>query len=454
MYKKAGESLESSEVEKGLICSILLDEKVLDGIVNLVSPDDFYSKRNGTIYRAALTLYGNGHPVDGITLIDELKRTDKLEYIGGPLYLAELVDTVPLATNVVRYAKIIKECSLKRSLMSFFDDIKKKSLPDSYSEILDKLYKKITTTSDTNSEVSSISASDLQKVNLPDIVWAVPGIMPEGLTVLAGKPKKGKSLLCLNIAFSISTGGEVFGCIESKKGDVIYLALEDTWRSIQRTMKIMSPDTDWPENMFIYTNFPRASSGGSVLLRKEIEKLENPRLLIIDTFAKFRDLSIKEGYNTDYNDIGIIKSIADHYGISVIVVHHLRKMASDDVFDSISGTLGITGAADGIIVMTRDGRKADLHITGRGVEQKEISLGFDKSDLSWSYMGDSDEVSYTYNQEKVISAITEYGELSPSEIAEVSGLKRVYVQNKALPRLLDLSVIRKSDRGKYKLNQS
>jgi DNA-binding transcriptional ArsR family regulator len=193
--------------------------------------------------------------------------------------------------------------------------------------------------------------------------------------------------------------------------------------------------------------------GGLEMLDEEIAKHPDTRLVIIDTLAKFkppRPAGI-DPYEHDYQCGVAIKALADKHNVCILVVHHMRKMKAEDPFDSVSGTFGVTGAADGTLLLVRKMGQADaeLHIVGRDVEQEEYALKFNPPTLSWNVMGRLEEIKSTEQKQKLYDAIREYGaEFSPTQIATASGLSQSYV-SRMLPYLTREGNVRKLKRGRY-----
>ena len=149
--------------------------------------------------------------------------------------------------------------------------------------------------------------------------------------------------------------------------------------------------------------------------------------------------------------MGQIKGLSDKHHVPVLLIHHLRKTGSDDVFDTVSGSLGLTGAADSLLILDRGSGTADasLHITGRDIEEAEIALQLDKGTLTWQYMGSADEVRSSTGQQTILDALKASDEaMSPREIADTTGLKYQYVKN-VIPNMTTDRVIKKVSYGKY-----
>jgi hypothetical protein len=239
-----------------------------------------------------------------------------------------------------------------------------------------------------------IDARQLLETTLRDPNFAVPGILPEGLTLLAGKPKTGKSWLALGIAIAVASGGRALGRIKVERGDVLYLALEDTQRRLQARLKAILRDEPCPAGLGLTTTWPRVGSGGTEELLRRLDARKQTRLVIIDTLEKIRPQRARNGnlYAEDYSAVGALKRVADHAGAAFLVVTHLRKMGSEDPLDNVSGTAGQTGAADATLVLKRERahRDAVVFMTGRDIEEREISIRWDPTLTSWTLRGEPD----------------------------------------------------------------
>jgi len=244
-----------------------------------------------------------------------------------------------------------------------------------------------------------LSAKDLCEMEIPPIQWVVKNLIPQGLTILAGPPKLGKSWLCLDLCASVATGNPFLG-YETEKGTSLYLALEDSLNRLQERMKLVLKGRQIPDNFFITTQSPTINNGLVDMLQSFIDTHKDTKLIVIDTFQKIRDGMKKSEtlYQGDYRETSILKKFADDNGIALVLVHHLRKM--DDVadpFSRISGSNGITGAADTAIVLSKAKRTDDnavMYSTGRDIEQKEVVISFNKNSLRWEILGDIGEVAY------------------------------------------------------------
>jgi hypothetical protein len=268
------------------------------------------------------------------------------------------------------------------------------------------------------------TATDLMAQELPPIRWAVPGIMSEGLALLAGKPKLGKSWLALGIAGAKASGGVALGTIPVERGQVLYLALEDNRRRLQKRLGKILGDSPAPPGLHIATEWPRTDEGGAELIGDWLAlHSENP-LVVVDILKRIRPQSPhnRSVYDADYEAMESLQKVAGEHGAAILVVHHTRKLAASDPVDEVSGSTGLSGGADSILVLKRDRGKADayLHVTGREIEEEaELALRWDANLASWSLVGDAEEYRLSEERRDVLTALrSASGAMSPKEIAE------------------------------------
>ncbi|WP_406422055.1 AAA family ATPase [Streptomyces sp. NBC_00842] len=235
------------------------------------------------------------------------------------------------------------------------------------------------------------TADQLMAAEFPEPKWAVPGILAEGVSLLAGPPKVGKSWLSLGLGLSVAAGGHAFDSVPVKGGPVLYLALEDTPRRLQGRMGKLLGGQKAPAGLTLVTECPPFPQGGSEAIAGWLDRNPDARMVVIDVFAKMRGQAPQgvSAYDADYVAVGYAKRIADHYGIAVVLVHHVRKMASEDFLTEVSGTNGIAGAADATLVLKRARGQADgiLHVTGRDVNEAEYALQFQEASGAWHLLG-------------------------------------------------------------------
>ncbi|BCW59589.1 AAA family ATPase [Arthrobacter sp. StoSoilB20] len=224
---------------------------------------------------------------------------------------------------------------------------------------------------------SSFTGAWLLEQVFPLLVYVVDGIIPEGLTLLVAAPKIGKSWLVLGIAIAISTGQKVLGCVATKAAPVLYLALEDGPRRLQSRLRTLGV-TSLSNNLTFLTDVPRGDMVETIREFMDLHPGKNP-VVILDTLGKAMPSAVagETQYDRDYRVMGALKRLADdNPGSSVIIVHHTRKMDGADFLDAVSGTQGIAGAADTILLLKRSRHEtqAQLQVTSRDAAEGEYIL--------------------------------------------------------------------------------
>jgi hypothetical protein len=302
---------------------------------------------------------------------------------------------------------------------------------------------------------SPLTAAELSQLKFEPIKYVVPGIIVEGLTLLAAKPKIGKSWMMLHAAIAVACGGYTLGKIHCPEGDVRYFALEDNLRRLQSRMtKLLGISQQWPERLSFQTEMPRLAEGGIDSIRDWIEGAERPRLAVIDTLAMIRPPKGKDQtqYDADYQAVKQLRELANQRCIAIVLVHHLRKQSSDDPFDLVSGTLGLTGSVDTVLVLRRDGKGNNvLHGRGRDLSEIEKAMIFSKTACTWTIQGDFDEVRQSNERAAVLAAMNQLGKpASPKEIAAIADMKANNV-TKLLTRMVQQQTVHKLHYGKYEI---
>jgi RecA-family ATPase len=293
----------------------------------------------------------------------------------------------------------------------------------------------------------------LRDIRFPEPAYVVPGFIPEGLTILGGRPKVGKSWLALEFALGVSLGEQVLGNITPEAGDVLYAALEDTYPRLQRRgKKLLWPHRpNWPERLCAATQWKRLDEGGVEDIDDWAQSVDAPKLVILDTLAHFRPKRDKMDttYDGDYKALAQLQKLANERHFACIVLHHTRKMEADDPLDSISGTLGIVGCADTVLVL----QPATLYVRGRDVEEAEKAVTFDRANCRWKILGNAAEVKRSEHNKAILAVMSSDEDMTAKEVADETDPRlsievvRVYLQ-----RLTKAGDVVQTSRGKFRLN--
>lgn len=242
-------------------------------------------------------------------------------------------------------------------------------------------------------KLKAISAFDLQRTEFEERYYAVQNMIPEGETVIAAPPKTGKSWLMLDMCLKVAEGKPFLG-FETNLSDTLYLALEDGDSFEQERLNIVTGNETAPKNFhFVFSNVMPMNEGFLLQLEELLKQFPKVRVVVIDTlqFVKYRQGKSESAYECDYRTGRDLKEFAEKFHLAIVVVTHTTKMIhAEDEMSNVSGTNGVTGAADSVIVLSKEKRTdkdARIFITGRKVRQSMHNISFDDSHCIWEYVG-------------------------------------------------------------------
>ncbi len=295
---------------------------------------------------------------------------------------------------------------------------------------------------------------------LPPQQWAVPGLIPEGLSLLAGKSKIGKSWMALGIAISVAAGGIALGEFRCPPGEVLYLALEDNAKRIQKRLRRILDGETCPTGLHFWLAAPTLDNGLAKKLHAWLAEHPDCRLVIIDTYVRVMPEQKRNGsaYQQEAKAAEVLQKLADAHECSILLIHHQRKMAADDVVDTVSGTQGIAGTCDGILMMTRERAQADalLYVTGRETEETgEYALKWDARTATWTLAGSAKEAKLGAERKQARDLLAELpGYKTPTEVARIlnsrdNGSRSVDAMKHLLARMWQDGLIGNDGSGRY-----
>lgn len=270
----------------------------------------------------------------------------------------------------------------------------------------------------------------LLDTELPEIRWAVPGMVPEGLTLLAGPPKLGKSWFVLDLAIRVAAGREFLGT-DVAEGDVLYLALEDNARRLKGRATLLLAGEPAPDRLELWTQAGKLNSSLIPQLADWLDRQEDPRLVVIDTLGRVQGQTLEStdgGYADAVEALTGLQDLAAARGVAVVVITHTKKggwSQGADPLEAVLGSQGYAGTADSILVLKRDRGEdlGELFITGREIEDQQVlKVLFDDVACRWVLGGE-----LTLEQE-IIKALNEKPfKLTGTGVANATGHRKAEV---------------------------
>jgi hypothetical protein len=263
---------------------------------------------------------------------------------------------------------------------------------------------------------------DLDERYIPPTRWTIEGILPEGLNMLIGKPKLGKSLLALQWALDIVNGRLVFGQHSVIPGEVLYLNLDDPNQArLQERQRAMMDGTRQRGLLWCY-EAPPLSQGLLGSLDQALEQYPGIRTVIIDTWARVSK-SHDQGadwYKQDVTELGELSKWAYEHRLTVLLIHHQRKGRTEDIIDSALGSTGVGGTIDSMLAFLRPNRgtrTATLSGLGRSFKE-DLSINIRQQENgAWALQGRGYS-GLTPEKQAIVTLLREKGPLAAKAIAD------------------------------------
>ncbi len=310
-----------------------------------------------------------------------------------------------------------------------------------------------------NGKLETITAADLLTLDLPTVEQIVKGILYEGVTLFAGKPKMGKTWLMLALALAGALGGTALGNRPVLLGEVLYLALEDNKRRLQARIEKLLAGQEAPAGLHFALDWPRLDEGGLEALDEFLGDHPGIKLVIGDTLARLKPRASgrRTQYDEDREAVDGLIPLADKHRVAIVLVHHLREMESDDPLDMIHGSAGLTGGVDSALVLKRRRGEADAFLYGDGRDYEnpvELALKWTASAATWTILGDAEEHQMSEGRRAILDVLNEAEEpLGPKEITETLNAKGIEMNNGAVREMLSQMVkdgqVENPSRGQY-----
>ena len=282
--------------------------------------------------------------------------------------------------------------------------------------------------------VDLVTAKDIQSKEIPPINWAIENLIPEGLTLLTGRPKAGKSFMAFDMALAITQGEKFLNKFPTVKGKVLYIPFEDNERRIQNRLNDLlqggeaPPDLLFPSELF----FPKIDQEGVDVLEEILQQTKDLRLIIIDTFGA----AISDGFNNlglnfkdDYGFMSKFQKLALEFQVGILLIHHTRKLTSENVFDEVVGSTGVTASPDTLLMLRKTSDRVQFHITGRDIKESIYEVSFDSDCFKWEILSEDFLFAYTADRQQIIDLFESdpTKELQIKDIAELTGKTRAAI---------------------------
>jgi replicative DNA helicase len=355
------------EAECSVLGGILLENDAVNLVLELLRAEDFYRESHRKIFRAMIELSDRSEPVDVITLSECLKNRGDLDAVGGSAYLASLNDFVPTAANIAYYARIVREKSILRHLISAATEVATKGYDatSNVEELLDSAEKAIFDITEQRIKGSFVKVGDMMKDSIKMVeklferktmITGVPtgfkdldaktaGLQPADLIIIAARPGMGKTAFSLNIASHAAFSGygvAVFSLEMAKEQLALRLLCSEARVDNSRVRTGYLSDRDFPKlataagklhDALIYIDDTPAIS--VLELRAKARRLARDRdkklsLIIVDYLQLMRGTGGAQNREQEISEISrSLKALAKELNVPVLAISQLNRRVED-----------------------------------------------------------------------------------------------------------------------------
>jgi len=427
----------SREAEQSVIGGMMLVDGECYHKISFLTSNDFYESQHQIIFKTLLELHNSGNPTDPVTVAEHLRRHNQFDTVGGSQYLGLLAGNTPNTSNIVAYAHIVLRHSKYRELIQSGIIPDKNAIkgrtPEKILEEHQVQVSKLDTNLQRGKELNKFdhggyTLDELDDMEFPSTKFCLPNLIPEGVVLLCSPPKAGKSFFCLNLCIAKAIGGILLDR-QVEQCECLYYALEDNAQSLKERTCLMLLNSKTPKGITIYHKSKPLGAGGEQDIIRHLDDNPNCKLVIIDTLAKVRPTQSpnSNAYLEDYRLLNLLTDITKaNMGLTILVIHHVRKAKADDIFETISGTTGLDGAADAAIVWGRDGKHMLFNLKGRRVPyitgDDALVMELAEDIMTWQLKGRAIDICASDSRRQVRQAISDGAETLKelTEIVEIS----------------------------------
>jgi KaiC/GvpD/RAD55 family RecA-like ATPase len=420
-------------------CMVLDTEYTLETCAEThVTADSFYFSDHQRLFSVLMAAWDRGEPADHITVGYDAPELRALA--------TEAQAAVPSFLHAPTYAARVAELAERRRMMAIAEQVAGAAVAGD----LDKAGAILATagaprTKGRRAARTSYTAADLLSAVFPDPVWLAPGLIPAGMVVLAGRPKLGKSWLALQLAVAVASGGKFLDADITRR-PVMYIALEDSPIRLKDRLTLQRATAGADLDFFF--EFPALSDDRALLTLERMRAERGYQLVIIDTLSR----AIGKVDQNDQAEVGFVVNQLQRWAIEhdiclLLVDHHKKPSATvNDLVSDVMGATSKTAAADAVIGLYRQRgqRDATLKTTGRDIEERELSIEFDRSIGTWILRGDAEQVVNGEQMQAIIDALKVLGQATHREIYETTNQDRSHAFTR-LQELVTRGIVRRID---------
>lgn len=447
-------------IERHILGACLTEVDPFINVSNVgITADDFFTTDHKLIFQAISDVFIADETTDPILVANQLQKQGDLNRVGGADYIYELQAPIVETESARFHAELLKETSGRRKMLNSIDKLKSKV--EDTSNGLETLYVEIQTMfekSPVNHKLEFITADELLESDISEIDWIVQDLIPNGLTILAGDAKIGKSFLCWNLALAVAYGGIAISEFEvPNPRTVTYVALEDPPQLITERLKMLTGENRRaPRNLNIMTSLPNEFKFNAIGLSsfENYLKESETQLLIVDTWKHVRPEVKNYGsaYDTDYEALIPVQKFAHQNNISLILVTHTRKSPdNDNRFNQIQGSMGVQAGCDTMLMLTKENSMHTLHVTGRRMLETEYPI--ELSDGTWRVLSNDEKLDKQVSKSRrvILNVLKDAGDngLSCTDIVDLTGLTKSNVKVTLHNMKSQEQVCQPETRGKY-----
>jgi AAA domain-containing protein/DnaB helicase-like protein len=407
---------DNPRAERALLGGLLDTPEWIGAWVDKLWPTDFYEPAREWWWRALVYTHQQGVPGDRAMMRQFWADNDKLALIAeqepsGPL--DDAYEGIGPA-RIKHYAQIVFDNSMSRMesaiLMQMAQQVITRAEGERKLSELDA--RRAHFTGDAAPDGAPLPETyrmhEMMGEQLPPVRWVVTDLFPEGVTLLAAKPKKGKTTLMMHIAAAVAGGSKACGHFDTEQCEVLYLALEDNKRRMQKRMRQMMQGEPVPKGVHVVHQWRRLDLGGLDDLERYLDQHSAIHKIVVDTLEHIRPKRRSQtgSYADDYEAVRDLQQLAGRRQVAIVPIVHLRKAPADDPFDEINATTGLMASVDNAIVLRPNSGIMEMHRRGRDYEDDTVlALKGDAKTLLWKVEGDARDVTRSAARKAIIDVL-------------------------------------------------